>query len=124
MWRTVSPIALFLVGAALVVYGATSHVTRVLVEQETEPAESSGPRAEPPSPFDDGPWPPADPFSLNPPSEPAPSEADTAPQMEIVALFEPEPSLIRDVTVGGLMLLPDGDLKRTYVGAPPAQCPT
>jgi hypothetical protein len=38
--------------------------------------------------------------------------------------FDSEWAIVRDVTVGGLMLLPNGHLKRTYSGKPPALCPT
>lgn len=36
---------------------------------------------------------------------------------------EGEPKLVRDVTVGGLVLS-DGVLRRTYMGKPPSLCPT
>jgi len=35
-----------------------------------------------------------------------------------------EGAIVRDVTVGGVILLPDGILKRTYSGRPPSLCPT
>ncbi|MHC4085346.1 MAG: hypothetical protein ACYSWZ_02880 [Planctomycetota bacterium] len=35
-----------------------------------------------------------------------------------------EPAIIRDVTVGGLVRLDSGDIKRTYSGKPPSACPT
>ena len=38
--------------------------------------------------------------------------------------FDSEWAIVRDVTVGGVLLLPDGHLKRTYSGKPPALCPT
>jgi hypothetical protein len=37
---------------------------------------------------------------------------------------EPEWAIVRDVTVGGVVLLANGHLKRTYSGQPPALCPT
>jgi hypothetical protein len=40
------------------------------------------------------------------------------------AITEPESAIVRDVTVGGVMLVADGQLKRTYSGKPPALCPT
>jgi hypothetical protein len=42
----------------------------------------------------------------------------------LVAHDEPERAIVRDVTVGGVLLLPDGLLKRTYSGRPPSLCPT
>jgi hypothetical protein len=38
--------------------------------------------------------------------------------------FVSEWAIVRDVTVGGVMRLPNGHLKRTYSGKPPALCPT
>ncbi len=35
-----------------------------------------------------------------------------------------EPAIIRDVTVGGLVRLDSGAIKRTYSGKPPSACPT
>ncbi len=39
-------------------------------------------------------------------------------------VYDSEWAIVRDVTVGGVKLLPDGHLKRTYSGKPPALCPT
>ena len=39
-------------------------------------------------------------------------------------IVDSEWAIVRDVTVGGVMLLPNGHLKRTYSGKPPALCPT
>ena len=41
-----------------------------------------------------------------------------------VVTLDSEWAVVRDVTVGGVILLPDGHLKRTYSGKPPALCPT
>jgi hypothetical protein len=38
--------------------------------------------------------------------------------------YEAESAIVRDVTIGGVMLLANGHLKRTYTGKPPALCPT
>jgi hypothetical protein len=38
--------------------------------------------------------------------------------------FDSEWTIVRDVTVGGVTRLPNGHLKRTYSGKPPALCPT
>jgi len=37
---------------------------------------------------------------------------------------EPEWAIVRDVTVGGVALLANGHLKRTYSGKPPSLCPS
>jgi hypothetical protein len=43
----------------------------------------------------------------------------------IVTTDEPEPRIIREVSVGGLMLAESGEIKRTYSGQDgPALCPT
>jgi len=36
----------------------------------------------------------------------------------------PEPGIIRDTTVGGLVRLDSGAIRRTYSGKPPSACPT
>ena len=36
----------------------------------------------------------------------------------------PEPAFTRDVTVGGIIRLATGELRRTYAGEAPSQCPT
>jgi hypothetical protein len=36
----------------------------------------------------------------------------------------PESAIVQDMTIGGVVLQPDGQLKRTYSGKPPSQCPT
>jgi len=35
-----------------------------------------------------------------------------------------EPTIIRDATVGGLVRLDSGAIRRTYSGKPPSACPT
>ena len=37
---------------------------------------------------------------------------------------EPEWAIIREVTIGGVVRLANGHLKRTYSGKPPALCPS
>jgi hypothetical protein len=53
-----------------------------------------------------------------------PPELQKMKQKILVGKDEPELAIVRDVTIGGLMLLPSGKLKRTYSGAPPSLCPT
>ena len=36
---------------------------------------------------------------------------------------DPEWAIIREVTIGGVVRLANGDLKRTYSGKPPGLCP-
>lgn len=51
-------------------------------------------------------------------------ERKTIREKILVAQQEPEWKVVREVTVGGLVLLADGMLKRTYSGRPPSLCPT
>ncbi len=43
---------------------------------------------------------------------------------ETLSLDLREPAIIRDATVGGLIRLDSGAIKRTYSGKPPSACPT
>lgn len=43
---------------------------------------------------------------------------------KIDVLMLSEPKIIREVTIGGLIRLPTGMLKRTYSGQSPSLCPT
>jgi len=45
-----------------------------------------------------------------------------APSTDSVLMSEP--AMVLEVTVGGLTLAASGEIRRTYVGAPPAACPT
>lgn len=117
------PVVLILLGLGQLIYGVGFHVQPVLTEQEAE--------APPPRPF--APVPP--PFQSSddaledsgeviyygePPLPPAPPL-----EPEIVTIQETEPHLIKDVTVGGVIRLASGELKRTYRGdAQPLLCPT
>jgi hypothetical protein len=43
---------------------------------------------------------------------------------ELVSREEPEWVLVFEATIGGVVRLANGDLKRTYIGEPPGVCPT
>ena len=47
-----------------------------------------------------------------------------APEPVLVETDLPEPAFTRDVTVAGIMRLETGELRRTYAGEAPSQCPT
>ena len=47
-----------------------------------------------------------------------------APEPVLVDTELPEPAVTRDVTVGGIIRLATGELRRTYAGEAPDQCPT
>ena len=93
----------------------------------------SGPASEDVDPFRS---PPADggpaASSGNPFESPPPHGLPNIPGVRLKKITEDyvelvedsEPAIVRDVTVGGIMLLPNGHLKRTYSGKPPALCPT
>jgi hypothetical protein len=91
-------------------------------------------------PMDDGFEPPMD-DGFGPPPDagfgPPPGDGFGAPGMGapppfltkiketiIVPEEESEASLIREITIGGVTLLAEGILRRTYSGEPPSLCPT
>jgi hypothetical protein len=57
---------------------------------------------------------------------PAPSDVKFAKVTEeyVDVSLEPESAIVRDMTFGGVELLANGHLKRTYSGKPPSLCPT
>jgi hypothetical protein len=143
MWRIVQrillPLVLLGVGIASLVYGLRSHTAEVFEEQEIEIA--LGPPAPPPpepglppelggmpgfpDPSGFGGMPgmpgmgdPMSPFGAPPP------ELQKVKQKIFVGKEEPEPVLVREITIGGLMRLATGELQRTYTGEPPSLCPT
>jgi hypothetical protein len=62
----------------------------------------------------------------NHPDAPAPSSVKYEKVTEdyVDVSEEPEAAIVRDVTVGGVVLLANGHLKRTYSGKPPSLCPS
>lgn len=151
--RAVLPGVLLAAGVASWIYGASRHVVQVVQEQEEEisiPVPSPfgpGPMGPAGEPFPGGPpqeggLPPFDgqppgqgpidqPPMDQPPMEGPPPFWQPPPVFEkvikitIVTTDEPEPKIIREVSVGGLMLAESGEIKRTYSGQDgPALCPT
>lgn len=57
---------------------------------------------------------------------PLPSDVTIERIMEKVLVFqeEREHTIVREVTVGGIARLADGQLRRTYTGQPPSLCPS
>jgi hypothetical protein len=49
---------------------------------------------------------------------------ETVTETYAEAREEPEWAIVRDVTIGGIVRLANGQLKRTYSGKPPSLCPT
>lgn len=111
--RLIGSVLVLVAGGGLVCYGLSYHEQKVVTVVEKE--------VTPPDPF-------ADMQMSGPPGmgpdmpPPPPMEKETILIEE--SEIEPESVLVREVTVGGLMLNPDGVLERTYTGAPPAFCPT
>ena len=134
MWKTVRrallPLLVLAVGIAVLVYGVKKHTARVFVEQEIEislappgfPGAGMPPGFGGPPGMDGMPGFPGAPDGM-PPFGPPP-ELQKMKRKITVGKDEPELAIVRDVTIGGLMLLPSGELKRTYSGAPPTLCPT
>ena len=125
------PALLAAAGVVLVIYGAMFHSAPVTEEQVAEVSIVV------PTPFSPGPpgagqvppgtGPPlAGPlgFRNQPPFPGPPILRKTVRRKVLVTKNEFEPVLMRDVTVGGLTLLPSGELRRTYTGQPPSLCPT
>ena len=134
------PLLLVAAGIGSVCYGVWGHIVPV-VEKPAETAEST--EAEPPPP--PPPPPPGDPWMSGPPqgdpwmNQPPEAEDDeaavqsgeeeTAPEPPKKTITdEPEPALIREVTVGGVARSASGEIVRTYAalaGEKPASlCPT
>ncbi len=135
--RAILPGLLIAAGIASVVYGAMYHSVPVVEEREEEidvappPLDNFGPMEEDPAMCGPGFPPMGEPGMGGPPGlGPPPGFAELPPHLakEKVTIFvtedEPEPTLIREVTVGGLALFEAGKLKRTYSGKIPSLCPT
>ncbi|MBN2216198.1 MAG: hypothetical protein JW719_02350 [Pirellulales bacterium] len=143
------PIAILVAGIISVGYGVWGHMVPIVQKPEKPEATESEAEAEepPPPPPPADPWmngPPSDPWMSGPPSdpwmngpppdEPPPEEepdetADEEPAAkppEEKILDEPEPVLIREVTVGGVSRSASGQIVRTYAAneKPAALCPT
>ena len=151
MWaivcRVFVPFVLLVAGIASAVYGVKHHVVPVVQEREEEisipitspfgpgpgelaipggPPFSENPPLPGGSPIPEGPpvgdeMPPGLPFA---PWQP-PAQFVKAIKKTIVTTDDPEPRLIREASVGGLMLADSGEIKRTYSGDEgPSLCPT
>jgi len=57
-------------------------------------------------------------------TEESPPETTAQQVAEPAGMKLREPTIIRDTTVGGLVRLDSGVIRRTYSGKPPAACPT
>jgi hypothetical protein len=113
--RAVLPLLLVLAGIGAAVYGVKYHVLPVLEDHESERSidmPDAFPAMPPPFP------------GMEPMGRP-----QRTPKVTVkVTTEEPvplaEPAMIRDATVGGIVLNDDKKLKRTYSGKPPTLCDT
>lgn len=146
MWailqRAIVPLVLLIAGIASTISGAKHHLIPVVQEHEEE---VSIPMPTPFGPGPEGPLPPDGPPGAPEPPSFAPGQmpgADMPPggppafwqpppaltkviKKVIITTDEPEPKIIREVSVGGLTLADSGEIKRTYTGDEgPALCPT
>jgi hypothetical protein len=116
IWRALLPLLALAGGIGCLVYGIGFHTASVAEEQEVEIPPPPPMFTDPGRLFDSAPGGPAFPGL-----PPFPSEVK---EKVIVAADEPEPRLIREVSVGGVTLLASGELRRTYSGESPSLCPT
>ena len=125
MWAMIRragfPVLLLLGGAALLAYGAKFHSLPVVEEQEIEETIVPPSRPEPEARL-----------------EPHPPTVEKQIRIRRVTKSESEPTLIREMTVGGValareesiisifgvILLASGELEQTYSGEVPTLCPT
>ncbi len=107
----------------------------------SDPSPDESPASEVVNPFEQAGDPPQqigeDPFAVRseqpdevpfeePPWFPGPSDMmfERITRVELIAHVEREWTLIREITIGGVARLENGQLKRTYSGKAPALCPT
>jgi hypothetical protein len=147
--RITAMILLFLGAVGSLLYGAIFHTVAVEEEKEREisimiptlsgPGESplergEDARAMPPGEVDPFRTPPArgaqqenseNPFeNHSTPLVPPGMRTEKVTEKYVESSDEPEWAIIREVTIGGVVRLANGALKRTYSGQPPALCPS
>jgi hypothetical protein len=140
--RAMLPVLLIAAGIGSVVYGAMHHTVPVVEEREEEidiapptpfgpefpgegPQMGGPPEFGPPGFGPPGFGPPEfGPPGFGPPGFGPPSQLTKRKVKILVSEDEREPAIIREVTIGGVVLLGPGKLKRTYSGKAPSLCPT
>lgn len=129
MWRVVRramlPILVLGVGVAALVYGVSARTAHVYEDKEIEipiPVMMAPGFGGPPGMggMPDFPGAPSDMPAFGAPVP----VIQKIKQTVAIGKDEPEMAIVRDVTIGGLMLLDSGALKRTYRGEAPKLCPT
>lgn len=115
--RAILPLLVFGGGVGCFVYGVGFHTASVAEEQEIEVPLAPPPVIlDPGQPFEGMPGEAAFPGFLSFPGK--------VKEKILVSEDEPEPRLIREVSVGGVTLLASGERRRTYSGEAPLLCPT
>ena len=121
--RNVLPSLLLIAAGASIVYGMRYHAAAVIEEQEVEVSILV------PLPFAPGPQMGdlalGQPFRMGQMADQPPAFMKrTVKRIAREIRLDLEPSLTRDVTIGGLARLKSGEIRRTYHGRPPSLCPT
>jgi len=141
MWkislRGILSLLLLTGGIASFTYGVKYHIREVIEEQEIEISIEIPEMTMDQSQFDDQMGEPGfegeqgfggEPGFDGPPPDMMfpglPPEMQKVTQVVMIGKEETEMVILRDLTVGGIVLLPSGKLKRTYTGKPPSLCPT
>ena len=124
MWaivrRAILPALLVIGGVASLIYGAIFHSAPVLEERETKTTIEIPMGFPSEAPLGDAFSPGDTPFG-----GPPPFVKQAVTRIDLVTLVESEPALMREVSVGGVVLLASGELKRTYSGTKgPSLCPS
>jgi hypothetical protein len=131
--RALLPILAAIVGVGMLFYSAKVHRISVTEARESKKTiEFPMEMPQGPPQFSGGPpmdgFPPDGPPMGGPlPGEKPPMIKKTITVVQPVSLWELEPAIVRDVTVGGVQLLASGEIRRTYdssSGKGPALCPT
>jgi hypothetical protein len=113
--RAVIPVLLIIGGFASLFYGAKIHTVPVLADMKSEITVEVPDMQQPMQPS----FPSNEQFA-GPPK----MRKQTVEQTKQVTIIESEPSLIREVSVGGIALNDSRKIMRTYSGKPPSLCPT
>jgi hypothetical protein len=119
MWsivrRAISPALLLIGGVIALVYGTLYHRVPVLEETESQTTIDVPLEIPIPSPYGDN----------SPFDSPQAVIKKTVTRIDRNIKIEPEGTIVREVTVGGVALQESGAIKRTYTGDKgPALCPT
>ncbi len=121
--RAILPAFFALAGVASLIYGAAFHTAPVTEEQEIEETIEIPSAFSPPPGFAEGSeFGAPDPMGGDP-FAPPPMVTKVKRSIFVTA-DAAEPTLVWEITIGGLVRLETGELKRTYSGAAPSLCPS